>query len=66
MKTKRDYEDNTKYMANLTKTTLDFDDGSQQVFEVAPVITGTSPTVEVTLDIDPNTTTATVVSTVNK
>lgn len=62
---RKDLEGNIKHM-NLIKTTLDFDDGSQQIFEVAPAVTGAAPTVEVTLDIDPNTTTATIVSAVNK
>lgn len=35
-------------MANLTKTTLDFDDGSQQVFEAAPVVTANTSSITIT------------------
>lgn len=52
----------------MAKITFTADDGSVQEFDVViPTPTPvTGPTVEVVLDIDPNTTTATVVSTTNK
>lgn len=52
----------------MAKLTFTADDGSVQEFDVTlPVALPTSAaTVEVVLDIDPNTTTATVVSAVNK
>lgn len=51
----------------MARLTFDLQDGSPvQEFDVTiPVVTPTA-TVEVVLDIDPNTTTATVVSAVNK
>lgn len=53
----------------MAKITFDVGDGSPvQEFEVTlpTPTTMTGPTVEVVLDIDPNTTTATVISAVNK